>query len=301
MKRVRAIRKKNHGRKNNMSIIFFVILMATVAIYAGLKITEEWVTPVLDTTIDQDEDIQALEIQETKSEPTKSSDTYEKDATIGDKEIEAKDIVTDEIRSFSIHMIQIASLTDAENIEQLVKYLDEKKLPHLVYKKNDSYKIYTKGFIKREHAKYQLDEIMTHFPDAFIFTKHLFDLKLEFEKAEVNSINGEIITNFNELLGFMEAQSEILYNYYKKEGELDLYVELLTKQQTLLDTLSDNVNKLPTQNNNFRKKEIENMIQYQKSNIEYSKNLLTNIENVSMYKVHSLFLDSLFRVVDAID
>ena len=66
-------------------------------------------------------------------------------------------------------------------------------------------------------------------PDAFIFTKHLFDFQLEFEKSEINSINGEIITNLKELFGFMEAQSEILYNYYKKEGELDLYVELLTK------------------------------------------------------------------------
>lgn len=59
--------------------------------------------------------------------------------------------------------------------------------------------------------------------------EHLFDFQLEFEKSEINSINGEIITNFKELFGFMEAQSEILYNYYKKEGELDLYVELLTK------------------------------------------------------------------------
>ncbi len=300
MKRVRAIRKKNHG-KNNMSIIFFVILMASVAIYAGLKITEEWVTPVLDTTIDQDEDIQVLEIQEAKSESNKSIDTNEENAIIGAEEIEAKDIVTDEIRSFSIYMIQIASLTDKENIEQMVKYLDEQKLPHLVYKKSDSYKIYTKGFTKREHAKYQLYEIRMHFPDAFVFTKHLFDLQLEFEKAEVNSVNGEIITNFNELLGFMEAQSEILYNYYKKEGELDLYVELLTKRQTLLNTLSDNINKLPTQNDNFSKKEIGKMIQYQKINIENSKDLLTNAEDVSMHKVHSLLLDSLFRVVDAVN
>jgi len=66
-------------------------------------------------------------------------------------------------------------------------------------------------------------------PDAFIFMEHLFDFQLEFEKSEINSINGEIITNLKELFGFMEAQSEILYNYYKKEGELDLYVELLTK------------------------------------------------------------------------
>lgn len=32
-------------------------------------------------------------------------------------------------------MIQIASLTDKESIEQMVKYLDEQKLTHLVYKK----------------------------------------------------------------------------------------------------------------------------------------------------------------------
>jgi len=32
-------------------------------------------------------------------------------------------------------MIQIASLTDKESIEQMVKYLDEQKLPQLVYKK----------------------------------------------------------------------------------------------------------------------------------------------------------------------
>ena len=138
-------------------------------------------------------------------------------------------------------------------------------------------------------------------PDAFIFTKHLFDFQLEFEKAEVNSINGEIITNFKELFGFMEEQSEILYNYYKKEGELDLYVELLTKQQTLLDTLSDNINKLPTQNYNLSKKEIGEMIQHQKINIENFKKLLSNTEDVNMYKVHSLFLDSLFRIVDAIN
>lgn len=100
-----------------------------------------------------------MEIQEAKSESTKSSDTYEESATIGAEEIETKDIVTDGIRSFSIYMIQIASLTDKENIEQMVKYLDEQKLPHLVYKKSDSYKIYTKGFIKRKHAKYQLDEL----------------------------------------------------------------------------------------------------------------------------------------------
>ncbi|MCD5411178.1 MAG: hypothetical protein LRZ93_05940, partial [Clostridiales bacterium] len=50
--------KKKSCQKKQHVYYIFVILMTSVAIFAVLKITEEWVTPVLDNTMDQDEDIQ---------------------------------------------------------------------------------------------------------------------------------------------------------------------------------------------------------------------------------------------------
>ncbi|MGV8145700.1 MAG: SPOR domain-containing protein [Alkaliphilus sp.] len=307
MKRVRAISRKKYGKKNNMTVLFFLIIMASVAIYAGLIITEKWINPVFDTVMDKDE--KAIEIQDKKNESIESSNTCEK-KDIETNEIKTKDVGANEIRSFSIHTIQVASLNDKENVGQLVKYLGELKLPHLVYKKNGSYKIYTKGFTNREHAKNHLDEIRNYFPDAFLATWEKLDKvsressfnlsnpQLQFTKAEVNSINEEVVVYFNELFKLLEAQSDELYNYYKKEGELELYVELLTKHQTLLENLSNNIMELSSQDIGLNKEEIETMIKYQKNNTKES--LILIHEKTSKYKVHSLFLDSLFRVADVI-
>ncbi|MCD5415218.1 MAG: hypothetical protein LR001_09570 [Clostridiales bacterium] len=183
----------------------------------------------------------------------------------------------------------------------MIKQIDARELPYLVYKKNNSYKIYTKGFTKREQVEEYLGEIRNYFPDAFVFTKNLPSFEIKSTKTDVNIVDGEIINHITDLLVLMDTQSAALYNYYKKEGNSELHVELLTKQQMILDNLSDTIVSTSLQNTIFDKNELESMIQHQENNIKHFENLLSNIENANMYKVHSLFLDSLFRVFDVVN
>lgn len=105
--------------------IVFVIIIVLLGIYLFLRNDEKRGTSFFDTGVNQDDDIAAMKIQETSSKTLDSSVVEEKNEKIE---------ITD-TRSFSVYAIQVASLTDKENIEQMIKQIDARELPYLVYKK----------------------------------------------------------------------------------------------------------------------------------------------------------------------
>lgn len=81
---------------------------------------------------------------------------------------------------------------------------------------------------------------------------------------------------------------------------MNQYSELLKKQHEILAEITDILNSgsLPA---SFAKGDaLEKMVHYQESNINRSLELIDENNSENLHKLHSLYLDSLFRIVEVI-
>ncbi|SCY16549.1 hypothetical protein [Alkaliphilus peptidifermentans] len=289
------LKMNRRRRKSNIVLVFiFCIILPIMAIYIGLRVTEKWVSPALNMEFEDDDysiDLEDILVDDNDEDEVKNVDN---------DDVEDVEMLVGEINSMSIFTIQVASLSDKDNIENLINNLNQQRLSYLVYQIEDSFKVYTHGFTRRPYVEEKLSEVREVFEDAYINEIHFPIKEIKFEKNNYEKLYKGTIENLNDLIDIMEKQSEAWYNNYEKEGDMDIYVELLKKQQSTLDNLSTDINEnllpqsFPSKNN------VEKMIHYQRSNINRSLEIIEEDDQENLYRLHSLYLDSLFRIVEVI-
>lgn len=291
----RMVRRKNR-RVNLFMLLFICIVIPATAIYVGLRITEKWVSPVLNPeeqdfnfVVDQEKD-ETIDESEVPSESEEETPVETMEQTTGREA---------QIKPLSVYAIQIASLGDTSNIDKMINQLNENKLPYLVYQMDNSYKVFVKGATRRNRVEGALEEVKGLYPDAYISELLLPKTVVSINEEKDSEIEA-LITNLNETIDLMDNQAEEWYNFFEKEGDLNSYSELLKKQQKILGEITNIIGSKSLPSSFSKDDALEKMIHYQESNINRSLELIEENNSENLYKLHSLYLDSLFRIVEVI-
>ena len=227
-----GIRKKQ--KKTNIIIaVLFLFLLPVIAITIGSKITEWWVIP----TINTDDMLKSPEEIVLKENGELEDDTIQEkndtDSEVKGEELNQKNA---NLNSISIYMIQIASISDNKNIELLAEELDNHNLPHITYKLDDMYKIYTFASTRREDVESKIDEVKEIYEDAYIGQMHIPQKQIQYLDEE-NKGTKEFIEDMNLLLELLEQSSDNIYKSYSEESKLSKYKEILGNHKKLLEQM----------------------------------------------------------------
>ncbi|HZJ77060.1 MAG TPA: hypothetical protein VFC70_05060, partial [Oscillospiraceae bacterium] len=229
MRRSRIGIRRKRKKANIIIIILFLFILPIAAVIIGSKITEWWVMPTINT-----EDILKSPGGTVPDGDDKEGDTSEKadnaDRVNGKKSDE--DIVN--LNPMSVHMIQIASISDKKNIELLIEELGNHNLPYFTYKLDDTYKIYVFASTKREDMENRIDKVREIYEDAYIGQINIPQRQVRYS-AEENKGTKEIIEDMNLLLELLEKSSDSLYKPGTGETKLNGYKEVLKNYQKLLE------------------------------------------------------------------
>lgn len=288
-----GIRKKQ--KKTNIIIaVLFLFLLPVIAITIGSKITEWWVIP----TINTDDMLKSPEEIVLKENDELEDDTIQEkndtDSEVKGEELNQKNA---NLNSISIYMIQIASISDNKNIELLAEELDNHNLPHITYKLDDMYKIYTFASTRREDVESKIDEVKEIYEDAYIGQMHIPQKQIQYLDEE-NKGTKEFIEDMNLLLELLEQSSNNIYKSYNEGSKLDKYKEILGNHKKLLEQMLEKVNNTELPKNFVGKDDIKNMIEHQEKNITESLKIIEGKQE--MYKLQNYFLDNLFKTVEII-
>ncbi len=288
-----GIRKKQ--KKTNIIIaVLFLFLLPVIAITIGSKITEWWVIP----TINTDDMLKSPEEIVLKENGELEDDTIQEkndtDSEVKGEELNQKNA---NLNSISIYMIQIASISDNKNIELLAEELDNHNLPHITYKLDDMYKIYTFASTRREDVESKIDEVKEIYEDAYIGQMHIPQKQIQYLDEE-NKGTKEFIEDMNLLLELLEQSSDNIYKSYSEESKLSKYKEILGNHKKLLEQMLEKVNNTELPKNFVAKDDIKNMIEHQEKNITESLKIIEGKQE--MYKLQNYFLDNLFKTVEII-
>ena len=288
-----GIRKKQ--KKTNIIIaVLFLFLLPVIAITIGSKITEWWVIP----TINTDDMLKSPEEIVLKENGESEDDTIQEkndtDSEVKGEELNQKNA---NLNSISIYMIQIASISDNKNIELLAEELDNHNLPHITYKLDDMYKIYTFASTRREDVESKIDEVKEIYEDAYIGQMHIPQKQIQYLDEE-NKGTKEFIEDMNLLLELLEQSSDNIYKSYSEESKLSKYEEILGNHKKLLEQMLEKVNNTELPKNFVGKDDIKNMIEHQEKNITESLKIIEGKQE--MYKLQNYFLDNLFKTVEII-
>ncbi|AOY76837.1 SPOR domain-containing protein [Clostridium formicaceticum] len=295
MRKRRLKIRRNKRSFNYFWVITFLIIIPVTAVLIGSRITERIVVPVLYSDSPLEEGILSDIIN--NSDDNDETEVVDEVETNAETITPLEEVEDTELLPLSIYMIQIASVSDTSNIEELVEELNEKKLSHIVYKIDNAYKVYTLGLTDRGYVEEQLPSIRAFYPDAYISELHLPAKKITYSKDEEET-GKNIVKDLNSLIVIIDKQAKEWYNFIKGEGELNQYSKLLTEHQVLMTQLSERLDTDVWPEGLPEKKAIEKMVLHQEGNIKKTTELLEDKEN--LYRVHSLFLDSLFRTLETI-
>jgi len=287
-----GIRRKQ--RNINIGIaIFFLLILPITAVIIGSRITEWWVVPTINTDdmLNPPGSITLENLDESKDDITKedSNDTVE---VIGKKELNTE---ISDLNNLSAYMIQIASISENKNIETLIEELDDHDFPHIVYKIDNMYKVYTFGSTKREDSEGMLDKVREVYPDAYMGQMHIPKQQVHYSNEENKGTN-EVISDINSLIEILDQSSEVLYKYMNTENNIEEYTQMLKNHQKILEQISEKVQhvKLPLEFASVD--DINKMINYQEKNISESFKIIE--EKQDAYKLQNHFLDTLFRTIE---
>ncbi|NLM03507.1 MAG: SPOR domain-containing protein [Clostridiales bacterium] len=299
--RKRRIKRNRKMRRYQYSIIIlFFVIIPLMAVFIGSEITEKIMVPVFySDTMDEDElrniinkNIDNDEVDKESGEDEELSYKIELDG----KEIsENDDMIEEDLNSFSMYLIQVASVSSIENAEDFAKKLSERELSHLISKIDNSYKVYACGSNNRELIESELDNIRDIYPDAYIKEVNVKFKKFKYPKSQ-EKISGKIIDSINDLLILNKKQSETWYTFVKKEGKMDLYVELLLEEMEIVKKLSNLINENHIAPDFISKKDMQIILDERKENNEIAMELLK--EKKDLYKVHNLYLENTFKLIE---
>lgn len=295
MKRTR-IGIKRRQRKINIGIaIFFLVILPVTAVVIGSRITEWWIIPTINTDyiLNSPENINLEEIQEQESNQTEPVSNLVEET----KKVEVDKEETVDLNSMSAYMIQVASVSDNGNIETLVEELNSYNFPSIVYKIDNSYKIYSYGATEREHIESKLDKIREVYPDAYIGQMHIPKKQIVYSK-EKNSGASEVIDNMNLVIEILNKSSDTLYKDMNNQENIKAYKEVLNSHQRLLEDMSEKIANVEFPVQLFSAEDIKKMIEHQQKNISESLKIIE--DDQEKHKLEEHFLDTLFRTIEVV-
>lgn len=299
MKRSRIGIRRRQRKINTGIAIFFLIILPITAVAIGLRITEWWVVPTINTDdmLQPPGNIASEDMEEHEDMPRDDTTTEEANETIETSGVKELNTITADLNSLSVYMIQIASITDNKNIESLIEELNSYKFPNIIYKIDNIYKVYTFGSTKREDVEGKLDEVREVYADAYIGETYIPQKQINYSNEE-NIGTKEVIDSMNSLIGMLNQSSDVLYKLINMEGNIEEYREVLNNHKKILGQISENIKnaKLPSDFANID--DINKMIDYQEKNI--SESLKITEEEYDVYKLQNHFLDTLFRTIEVI-
>lgn len=299
---VRSFRRRGR-RVNYLTIMLLCVVLPVAAIYFGLKITEKWVSPVLNPgegDFDFVFDPGGTEGKEKEQLDPQGEDTDQPE----EKQEETEQTIQPQeegealqVMGLSIYTIQIASLGDVSSVDSLLETLETQSLSNLVYRTENGYKVFVRGATNRAALEGELEAIRALYPDAYIHTMHIPEQRVVVSETVENKA---FVETFNELIKNLNEQGIAWDNFFEKEGDLGNYSELLKKQQEILSSLEGQLNSGKINDLFATTESFEKLITYQKKNIEGAQEILAAKEASGDHRLHSLYLDSLFRIVEVI-
>lgn len=284
-----GIRRKNN-KTNIIIVLLFLFILPIVAVVIGSRITEWWVIPTINT-----DDILKPSEEVVFKEDDMQEEVNDIDHEVGEKELDGKEIIN--LNSISVYMIQIASISDNKNIELLIKELSNHNLPHITYKLDDIYKVYTFVSTKRENIEGKIDKVREIYEDAYIGQMHIPQKQIQY-LSNKNKGTKEVIEDMNVLLGLLEQSSDSLYKLDREEAKLDEYKGILENHQKLLGQISEKINNIELPKDFANINDIKKMVEHQEKNIVESLKVME--ERQDLYKLQNYFFDSLFRTIEII-
>lgn len=296
MRRSRIGMRRKQKKINIAIVLFFLVILPITAVAIGSRITEWLVVPTINTS-----DI--LKPPSPEDIGFENDDEVEDNAKEGVKgeisETQNKEMNTETINlnSISVHMIQVASISDNKNIEALIKELGNHQFPHIIYKLENAYKVYTFSSTKREDIEEKLDKVREVYPDAYIGQIHIPQRKVNYLSEENNGTK-EFIESMNSILELLDQSSDKLYKLLKEEGKLEEYKEVLLNHENILKKLSEKINNTDLPKEFASVADVKKMLDYQEKNIVESLKIVE--EKQDIYELQNYFLDNLFRTIEII-
>lgn len=294
MKRSKIGIRRKQKKTNIIIALLFLFILPVIAITIGSKITEWWVIP----TINTDDMLKSPEEIVLKENGESGGDILqEKNDTDSEFKKEELNGEVANLNSISIYMIQVASVSDNKNIELLTEELDNHNLPHITYKLDDTYKIYTFASTEREDMESKIEGIREIYEDAYIGQMHIPQKQIRYLDEE-NKGTKEFIEDMNLLLELLEQSSDSLYKSDNEESKLGKYKEILENHQKLLGRMLEAASNTELPKDFISEDDIKKMIEYQEKNIMESLKIIEDKQE--LHKLQNYFLDNLFRTIEII-
>lgn len=273
--------------------LFFLVILPLLSIMIGSRITEWVVIPTINTEsmLQSPGDITLENIKELGSK--KEQDDTEEVEPKSEKENNQFTNKVD-LKPLSFYMIQIASLADNKNIEGLIGELQSHALPHIIYRADNMYKIYSYGATDRKHIEEKLNAVREVYPDAYISHVNIGQRQIQF--SDENKGTENVIQNLNTLVDSLYESSDALYNLSTGGITLEEYDKVLNQHENILTTISSNLESAELPENSFAADELKKMLDHQEKNIKASLEMTTT--DLDLYKLHNNFLDTIFRTIE---
>ncbi|MDR5657871.1 hypothetical protein RH915_00050 [Serpentinicella sp. ANB-PHB4] len=291
-------RKKVQFNQGIIIGIIFCIALPFSAIYLGLKITENFIVPVFNTSLVFEEEGSQKEESSEESmifnEDEENQEGIKEENQEEIEEIKEAYEASDNISNLTVYLIQIASVTDASNINTLIEALNENDLPHAIYEENDQSKVYTFGSTKRVHVEEKIEMVREFYPEAFISEFNLPQQEVGFNSSEEEYVV-KLINDINNIVELIDKQSQAWYNNPINE-EKELHINLLKEHKNLVENLEEKLGEKKLSDTTLSKEHIEKFVLYQQNNINTSLELID--DEKEQYRLHGLLLDSLFKVAE---
>ncbi|WFD11441.1 SPOR domain-containing protein [Tepidibacter hydrothermalis] len=210
--------------------------------------------------------------------------------TIKAVKIEERDEIKKQIDGFDIYSIQVGSVKNYKEAQNIVNNLENASIPNYVHKKESAYKVYTYVSLEESNVRKYLENIRASYSDAFISKIEVGSIDLEYTKKY--EYMNEVCKDLSSMIENMKQESQFWNEYKMGKSNYDDYIKIMNNKSKIVDSLTKNSKKFKGKDAENFEKELSEFCGLDKKNIEsVNKNLGKN----DLKSCEKLFLSSLFK------
>ena len=209
--------------------------------------------------------------------------------TIKAVKIEVKDEIKKQIDGLEIYSIQVGSVKNHKEAENIANNLESASIPNYVHKKEDAYKIYTYVSLKDSNVRKYLENIRSSYSDAFISKIEVGSIDLEYTKKY--EYMNDVCKDLNLMIENMKQESQFWNEYKMGKSNYDDYIKIMNNKSKIVDSLTKNSKKFKGKDTENFEKKLSEFCEWDKGNIE---SVNKNLGNDNLKSCEKLFLSSLF-------
>lgn len=311
MKRSRVSMGKKQRRAKIFMALLFLIVLPVTAIAIGSRITSWFIVPTinregllegLEDLQDgkylngadlQDEDAYKdhddyVEIEENENNSQEEAPRPPKEDRGGEEKGSLLNL-----RLPSFYAIQVASVASNDNIKLLTGELAAYKIPYVIHRVANGYKVYTYTATRREDLEGRIGRVREIFQDAYIDHISIPGRQIYYSAGE-DKVAKEIVDNINLLLGLFDQGLGGLYSL--EEGEMEDHRSLLVRIDSILKEISKDINRGNLPEGFIKVEDLKEFIGLQEDNIKQALKVIE--EKGDPYILQNHFLEALFNSID---